>query len=124
MSRFRLIAAWVLQLLLAALFAIQGCMKLAGSPAWISRFKAWGYPDHFYLAVGAVEFLGAVALLVPRLTRLGTGVLIVVMVGATATHLIHREPQVATTLVLITLLVIVLYMRRGTETKVSASNKS
>ena len=48
MDQFRSLAIWVLQFLLAALFAIQGIMKLTRSPAWISRFNAWGYPDHFY----------------------------------------------------------------------------
>ena len=52
MRRVRSIAVWVLQFLLAALFAIQGIVKLTGSPTWIARFKGWGYPDYFYLAVG------------------------------------------------------------------------
>ncbi len=48
--------------------------------------------------------------------------LVVVMVGATATHLIHSEPQIMTTVVLATLLAIVLYMRWGTATKASGSS--
>ena len=122
MNRFNSICGWVLQLLLAALFAIQGIMKLSGSPAWISRFRAWGYPDRFYLVVGLAELLGAVLLLIPRLARIGAVMLLVVMVGATATHLIHREPQILTTMVLATLLAIVLYMRRGTVAKASGSS--
>jgi hypothetical protein len=70
MDRFRSIAIWFLQFLLAALFAIQGIMKLTGSSAWISRFNAWGYPDHFYLVVGLAELLGAIALLIPRLAKI------------------------------------------------------
>jgi putative oxidoreductase len=88
-------------------------MKVAGSPAWISRFRGWGYPDHFYLAVGVAELLGASALLIPRLSTFGAALLIVVMAGAAATHLIHHEPQVITPLVLAALLAIVLYVSRS-----------
>jgi len=111
MTRLRSIAAWIVRLLLAALFVAQGISKLNGSPAWVARFRAWGYPDHFYLAVGLAELLGAIALLVPRLTTFGTSLLIVVMAGATATHALYREPQVITTLVILTLLAVNLYMR-------------
>ena len=113
MKSFRLIAVWVLQFMLAALFAIQGAVKLGGSKVWISRFAAWGYPDHFYLVVGLAEVSGAILLLIPRLASFGVLLLIAVMVGATGTHLIHHEPQVATTLVLTALLVLVLNLRRG-----------
>src|SRR5260370_30839046 len=100
MKNFRLIAVWVLQFVLAALFAIQGAMNLGGSKVWISRFGAWGYPDHFYLVVGLVEVSGAILLLIPSLATFGVALLIAVMVGATLTHLLHHEPHLATPLVL------------------------
>ena len=113
MKRFRLVAVWGLQFALAAFFAIQGAVKLGGSKAWITRFSVWGYPDHFYLLVGLAEVLGAILLLIPRLAKFGALLLVAVMVGATVTHLIHHERQVATTLVLTALLAVVLYLRRG-----------
>ena len=116
-TRGKLIAVWVLQFLLAALFAIQGIVKLNGSPVWIARFQGWGYPDHFYFAVGLAELVGSILLLIPRLARFGALLLIVVMAGAAATHLLHREPQVITTLVLLALLALVLYLRRGASAK-------
>ena len=117
MGRTKSIAVWVLQILLAVLFGLQAWMKLSSSPTWVARFRAWGYPEHFYLVVGLMELLGAVALVVPRLVRFGVGMLLVVMVGATATHLLHREVQVITGLVLIALLSLVLYARRGARTR-------
>ena len=114
MTRLRYVAAWIVQLLLAALFVAQGVTKLNGSPAWISRFRGWGYPDHFYIAVGLAELLGAIAMLVPKLTTFGASLLIVVMAGATATHAVHREPQIITTLVILTVLIVSLYIRRST----------
>jgi uncharacterized membrane protein YphA (DoxX/SURF4 family) len=112
MNKFRVIGVWILQFLIAALFAIQGLVKLNGSPAWVSRFHRWGYPEHFYLVVGIVELLASIALLIPRVAKWGALVLIVVMAGATATHAIHREPQVITTLVLLALLAMIVYLRR------------
>jgi len=111
-ARIKLISAWILRVLLAALFAIQAIVKLSGSAVWISRFHAWGYPDHFYLAVGMAELLGAILLLIPKLAKFGALLLIVVMIGATATHFLHHEPQVVTTLVLVALLSVILYLRR------------
>ena len=119
MARLRSVAAWIVRLLLAALFVVQGITKLSGSPAWISRFKGWGYPDHFYVAVGLAELLGAIALLIPKFTTFGSSMLIVVMVGATATHVVYREPQVVTTLVILIMLAASLYVRRSTSARSS-----
>ena len=63
--------------------------------------------------MGLAELLGSILLLIPRLVKFGAMLLIVVMAGATATHVPHREPQVITTLVLLALLALVLYLRRG-----------
>ncbi len=113
MNRFKSIAVWVLHILLAAMFSVQGVAKLASSPSWVSRFKAWGYPDNVYIFVGVIELLCAMILLVPRLAGFGALILIAVMVGATITHLIHGEIQVVTTLILMTLLGIIGYIRRS-----------
>jgi uncharacterized membrane protein YphA (DoxX/SURF4 family) len=104
MSRAQSVAVWLLQILLAVFYALQSWMKLSSSPSWITRFRAWGYPDHFYLVVGLMELFGAVALVIPRLVKFGAYTLIVVMLGATATHLWHREIQAITGPVLIALL--------------------
>jgi putative oxidoreductase len=106
------IVVWAMRGVLAAFFAIQGIVKLSGSPAWISRFTAWGYPDHFYLVVGGAELLGAIGLLIPRLANSGALLLVVIMIGATATHVAHREPQVITTVVLLALLGTVLALHK------------
>jgi len=97
MSR-KSVAAWVLQLLLAALFAVQG---------------AWGYPEHFYFVIGSAELAGALLLVIPQLAKFGALLVIAIMIGATATHVVHHEPQVRTTLVLTAALAAVLYLRRA-----------
>ena len=113
MIRYRSIAVRALQVLLALFFAIQGIVKLTGSPSWISRFQAWGYPANSHLAVGLAEVVGAVLLLIPRFARFGALLLLAIMIGATATHLIHGEPQVVTTVIVGTLLALVLVKGSG-----------
>ncbi len=113
MGKTKSVAIWVLQILLVFPFLAAGIPKLTGNPAWIARFRGYGYPEKFYLLVGALELLGAVALLIPRLATYGATVLIAVMIGATATHLLHSEaPRALFTALLIVLLATVAYARR------------
>ena len=85
------IAIWAPSVLLGLLFIMQGVMKLSGMPAWIDRFRGYGYPDNFVFVVGAAELLGGVILLVPRVARFGGALLGVVMLGAAATHAAQGE---------------------------------
>lgn len=110
-NRFKFVVSWTLQILLAMLFAVQGAVKLMGSPNWIARFNRWGYPHNFYLLVGVAELAGAALLLIPKLSKFGAVLLFLVMIGAAATHLLHHEPQVTTTLLLLALLGTVFYLR-------------
>lgn len=117
MSRFKAICGWVLQVLLAVFFILQGILKLRGSHGWISLFRKWGYPDHSYLVVGLIELLSAILLVIPRLAKWGALILLVTMIGATATLVIHHEHNVMAPVVPAILLAIVLYLRRGAGTK-------
>ena len=120
-SRTSLVISWTLQILLALLFAVQGVIKLMSSPVWIARFARWGYPHNFYLVVGVAELAGAILLLIPRLVRFGALLLAVVMFGAAATHLLHHEPQIVTTLILLALLGTVFYLRFQSSPKRSVA---
>jgi len=107
------IGLWICQALLALLFVFAGSAKFTG-PLWERMFARWGYPDHFYLVIGAVEVAAGLALLVPRLAASAAAILIVVMIGAGATHVLHNEqrrlPEIA---VLIVMLGLVAYGRRA-----------
>jgi uncharacterized membrane protein YphA (DoxX/SURF4 family) len=80
------IVVWLLQILLAAAMTGTGLDKFT-SPAWERMFRRWGYPDHFYLVVGAVEVIAGLALLVPRTASAGAVVLIPVMIAAAITQI-------------------------------------
>jgi uncharacterized membrane protein YphA (DoxX/SURF4 family) len=112
-SKTKAIVLWVLQILLVFPFLAAGIPKLAGNPAWVARFRAYAYPEKFLLLIGAVELLGALALLISRLAPYGATVLIAVMIGATVTHLLHSEARRAlVTVALIVFLAVVGYARR------------
>ena len=84
---------WVLVVLLAAEFIAAGASKFAPGSGWSRMFLAWGYPPWFRFAVGAVEVLSGLALFVPRARIGASGVLLAIMAGAVATHLLHGEPR-------------------------------
>ena len=107
------IVTWTLQVVVGLVFMMVGTSKFR-APAWAGRFAAWGYPDGFHLVVGVFEIAGAVCLLVPRLAAYGAALLMVVMTGAALTHLVHGEMrQFTSPLVLIVLLALVAWLRRG-----------
>jgi uncharacterized membrane protein YphA (DoxX/SURF4 family) len=105
------VALWLCQALLALMFVAAGAGKFTG-PMWARMFARWGYPDHFYVVVGATEVLAGLALLIPKTAAAASLVLIVIMLGAGVTHAMHDEtrrlPQIV---VMSALLVAVLFGR-------------
>src|SRR4029434_9654168 len=79
---------WVLTILLAVLMAGPGSQKFT-SNTWERMFRRWGYPDGFYLVIGAVEVIGGILLLIPRTASYSAIMLAVVMIGAAATQILR-----------------------------------
>ena len=105
---------WTLTVILAAFFLLAGGGKLAGTPKQVESFAYWGYAEWFLYAVGAVETAGAIGLLVPRLAVYSVLLLGSTMLGAALTHLVHHEMMaVPVPLVILGLLAVVGYARRG-----------
>lgn len=114
-SRKMSIALLVLSILLAALFLMSGGSKLARAEQHVKGFAHWGYPDWFRLVIGAIEVVAAILLLIPRLAFFGASALIVVMAGATYTHLVRATGEGAMagmTVVLLVLLMLVAFARK------------
>ena len=114
---------WIVQAVLAAVFAMSGAMKttqpkekLAPRLPWVEDFS----PGTVRL-IGIVELLGAIGLILPAatgiapvLTPIAATGLAIVMVLAAATHIRRKEPSgVAFTAVLLLLAVIVAWGRFG-----------
>jgi putative oxidoreductase len=106
------IALWSLQALLALAFVGAGMGKLFGRPDMIALYDAIGIGQWFRYVTGAIEWSGALLILLPKTRVLGAGLLAGVMSGAIATHLfvLHNSPAVP--LVLLALTAVVLWGRR------------
>ncbi|MEA2221369.1 MAG: putative oxidoreductase [Solirubrobacteraceae bacterium] len=82
--------------MLGVAFVAAGIPKLMSEAAIVANFKRWGYADAVRFAVGAVELLAGVLLLVGIAVQAlaVTGVLLVifVMIGALFTHARVRDP--------------------------------
>ena len=109
MKRARTVGLWIVTLLVAAPMIGPGLAKFT-SPMWQRMFRVWGYPEHFYLVIGAVEVVAGIGLLVPRLASASAVTLMIVMAGAFVTQVTHGRNGIGE-LVLMTILGIVAYGR-------------
>ena len=105
--------AWVLSVLLALVFTIAALPKILGAQVWVVKFMKWGYPNWLPFAIGLLELLGGILVLIPRVAKYGASVLGVVMVGAAYTHLANGEGlQVLRPVMVLLLLGITVWLRR------------
>jgi uncharacterized membrane protein YphA (DoxX/SURF4 family) len=86
-ARVALVALWLTQIGLAAMFLFAGGLKLTGAPAMVGLFDAIGLGQWFRYVTGSIEVVSAVALLVPAWAAFGALLLIPTMIGAVFTHL-------------------------------------
>lgn len=118
------IVLWIVAVLLALVFAAAGTMKLARSKAQLAEAgQAWveSFPPGAVKAIGALELLAAIGLIVPALTGVAPSLvgwaavgLALLMAGAVVTHARRREyPLIAVNLVLLALAVFVAWGRLG-----------
>jgi uncharacterized membrane protein YphA (DoxX/SURF4 family) len=97
------VGLWILQIAAAAMFLLAGFGKLTGDPQMVGMFDAIGFGQWFRYLTGSFEILGAILLLIPRLSGLGGLWLVGVMLGAVATHLfiIGGSPLMAIILLIV-----------------------
>jgi uncharacterized membrane protein YphA (DoxX/SURF4 family) len=115
------IVLWVLQVLLAVAFFAHGWLFLSPPAAFVEQMNA-SMPRWFQLFLGVAEVLAAVGLTLPGLTRVmpwliswaAAGIMIV-MVSATAFHVMRGEmSSAAITLLLLVMATFVAWMRHRT----------
>jgi uncharacterized membrane protein YphA (DoxX/SURF4 family) len=117
-GRKLIVLLWVLQVLLALLFMFAGVMKFVMPVEEMTKQIA--LPGWFLHFIGASEILGAIALILPGILRLRTGLtalaataLVIIMIGATAVNLkIGQSGAALITVVVGLLLAFVAYNRR------------
>jgi putative oxidoreductase len=98
------VGLWILQIGAAGMFLMVGFLKLSGDAQMVGLFDAVGLGQWFRYVTGSLEVLGAVLLLVPRLSGLGALLLVGVMLGAVPTHLfvVGGSPLSAIILLIVT----------------------
>ncbi|CAN5353966.1 hypothetical protein BH20ACI2_BH20ACI2_24760 [soil metagenome] len=112
MSKGKSIASWIIQVLIAGLFLMMGSQKLMGEAEMTANFVKWGMPGFMLYVIGTLEVLGAIGLFIPRLAGIAATGLILLMVGALFTHLIHGEYGMALMPVAVmAMLAVVAYLR-------------
>jgi putative oxidoreductase len=88
------VSLWTVNILAAAAFVAIGFGKFAG-PEWPRKFERWGYPDGFYMVIGALEIAGGVMLLVPKLSSYAAAMLGAILLAAAATLRLNHLPMSA-----------------------------
>ena len=98
------VGLWILQIGAAGMFLMVGFLKLSGDPQMVGLFDAIGLGQWFRYVTGSLEVLGAILLLVPRLSGLGALLLVGVMLGAVPTHffVVGGSPLPAIILLIVT----------------------
>ncbi len=93
MKRLRKTGLWIFSIFLACVFVAVGLSKIEGSSAtrWAQRFVHWGYPAGSQYAVGAMEIIAGIAMLIPALRKAAAWIVMAIMMGALYTHVRHGE---------------------------------
>jgi uncharacterized membrane protein YphA (DoxX/SURF4 family) len=122
MKKLRQAVLWISSIFLALLFVAVGLSKLEGSSAirWAQRFVHWGYPAGSQYAVGAMEVIAGIGIVIPRLRKAAAAIVMVVMAGALYTHARYGEfPRVIPPMLLggLAFLVFSLHSRASTSSK-------
>ena len=114
MGKIKVVATWVVAVLLGALFVLSGSGKFMQMDMWQERFiNQWGLPGWLALITAVMELVGGLMLFVPKTAFYGAGLIILAMIGATGAHLMASEWGNATfPPVLIALAAFVAYQRR------------
>lgn len=91
---------WILTLFLAWVFLRQGWAKFSNDSGWARAFRVWHYPDAFRIFIGVVEVCAALLLFVRRIAFIGAIMIIIIMLGAMATHVYWGQPRYITSEIL------------------------
>ena len=86
-SRPLIITLWIVQILCAAAFLAAAAAKLTSQPAMIDIFARLGLGQGFRYVTAAVEVIGGVGLLIPKLAGKAALLLAITMAFALVAHL-------------------------------------
>lgn len=110
--RWKSAALWIVKGLLAAVFLAAGGAKLAGVPMMVENFHHIGFGQWFRYLTGALEVIGAILILMPRVAAFGGVLLSCIMAGAIAAHLLLIGGSAIPAIILLALSAIVAISHR------------
>ena len=84
--RLRIALVVLVGLSLASVYVTVGLAKFSPDGFWTPAFERWGYPVWFRIAIGVIETVGGVMILIPWVASYGSLALIPVMIGAAVTR--------------------------------------
>lgn len=119
-NRNRTFSASIVIYLLALMYLGTGISKLIQANTQVNDFESWGYSTGFMLAIGVVEILGAVGLLIAKTRFIAILVLAGIMFGAIGTHIVHAEYLNA--LLPLVLLVLLTFVFLRNKSTIEAAN--
>lgn len=106
------VVLWAVSAVIAAVFFAAGMQKLIGiAPIGLEAAAMAGFPRWIRVAVGVVEVIGAILILIPRAASVAALGLAMLMVPATITQLLTGEPGVWIPIFLVGLLLLVAWRR-------------
>jgi len=94
------IVLWLLALFLASVFIRQGWAKFDDTSGWARAFRTWHFPVWFRILIGVLETGAGLLVLWRRTASVGAVTIMVVMLGAMATHVYSGRPEQITSEVL------------------------
>jgi uncharacterized membrane protein YphA (DoxX/SURF4 family) len=108
------VVLWLMCLFLVYVFLKAGMQKFSNASGWARAFHVWGYPVWFRVLVGIVEISAALLLLYKRLAALGALLIVAIMLGGMATHIMvqHRPGQITSEVFPLLLATIIFIARR------------
>ncbi|WP_436516300.1 DoxX family protein [Ekhidna sp. To15] len=89
MNVFKKVLLFLMSANFANTFIQHGWEKFDAEGFWSTAFiERWGYGLYFMYFIGVLEFLGGIAILIPKVNKYGAFVLATVMLGAASTRII------------------------------------
>jgi putative oxidoreductase len=107
------VVMWVLRVLMGAFFLFAAFNKLTSNPMMVQNFDTIGLGQWFRYFTGAVEVVGAVALLTPAVSGFGALLLLAVDVGAFVAQVGVLHMDWIHTVVIGAILAALTYLQRG-----------
>jgi uncharacterized membrane protein YphA (DoxX/SURF4 family) len=81
-SRRAHVGLWILQVLIAVVYAFSAFGKLSADPQNVAGFEAMGLGNVGMYIIGSLELAGAIAMFIPILTGLAATCFVALMIGA------------------------------------------